>query len=163
MVPNLTLFQVFRQFLGFGLRAWGGAFPQIQMLKEELVIRDDWITLETFNRVFAVYQVLPGPEAAELCMYFGFLARNRPGAFVAGIGFLLPGFVSIMFFSWIYTLIGTTNIYFNASFKALQPLVAAMVNSASPSSFVPSTKLQSIQSTTEKLESFIPFCSSYPS
>ncbi|KAJ3331269.1 hypothetical protein HDU91_003378, partial [Kappamyces sp. JEL0680] len=125
-VPHLTLWQVFKLFFSFGLRAWGGAVPQIVLLKDELVIQQKWISVKQFNRVYAVYQVLPGPEAAELCCYFGNLARGRTGGLIAGIAFLIPGFLSIMLFSWIYSLFGNTNKYFNATFHAMQPLVAAM-------------------------------------
>jgi chromate transport protein ChrA len=76
-VPKLSLWEVFYKFLSFGLRAWGGAVPQIVLLKDELVLRDKWISIQQFNRVYAVYQVLPGPEATELCCYFGYLARGR--------------------------------------------------------------------------------------
>ncbi|KAJ3083882.1 hypothetical protein HK102_000848, partial [Quaeritorhiza haematococci] len=127
-VPHLTLWQTFRLFLSFGFRAWGGAIPQIALLKDELVIQQRWISVSHFNKVYAVYQVLPGPEAAELCCYFGQLAtRERAGGIVGGVAFLLPGFVLIMLFSWLYGVIGNGNVYFNASFRALQPLVAAMV------------------------------------
>ena len=42
--------------------------------------------------MLAVYQVLPGPEAHELCVYFGRMRGGKPGAFLAGLGFMLPGF-----------------------------------------------------------------------
>jgi putative chromate ion transporter len=125
-IPSLSTGQIFRRFLGFGLRGWGGAIPQIAMLKEELVIQEQWISITKFNRVYAVYQVLPGPEATELCCYFGYLAGGRLGAVVAGFAFLLPGFIAILILSYVYSMIGIHSII-SRSFKALQPLVAGMV------------------------------------
>jgi hypothetical protein len=127
-VPNLsipTLFWFF--FYNFGLFAWGGPVAQIALIKERLVIQDKWITLARFQRVFAVYQILPGPEAVELCMFFGCLSAGRLGGIVAGIAFTLPGFVLMLLASYLYSLAGLDNKYFNASFRALQPIVAAMV------------------------------------
>jgi chromate transport protein ChrA len=91
------------------------------------VIQDKWITLARFQRVFAVYQILPGPEAAELCMFFGCLCGGRLGGIVAGLGFILPGFALMLAASYVYSLSGFQNQYVNASFRALQPVVAAMV------------------------------------
>ncbi|MBK9979371.1 MAG: chromate transporter [Gemmatimonadetes bacterium] len=88
-VPNESLGALFVRFLRFGLLAWGGPVAQIAMIREQLVDRERWISRERFHRVLAVYQALPGPEAHELCAYFGMLARGRSGAIVAGLGFML--------------------------------------------------------------------------
>ena len=70
---------IFLRFLRFGFLAWGGPVAQIALIKRELVEEQQWITTSRFNRLLAVYQVLPGPEAHELCVYFGTLARGRWG------------------------------------------------------------------------------------
>lgn len=127
-VPHLSLPRLFWFFFyNFGLFAWGGPVAQIALIKDQLVIKDKWITLERFQRVFSVYQILPGPEAAELCMFFGCLSAGRIGGIVAGIAFILPGFVLMLVASYLYSLAGFENKYFNASFRALQPIVAGMV------------------------------------
>jgi chromate transport protein ChrA len=74
-----------------------------------------------------VYQILPGPGAAELSMFLGCLS-GRLGGIAAGIGFILPGFLRMLLASYLYVLVGFENQYVNASFRALQPLVAAMVH-----------------------------------
>lgn len=118
-VPRLSLPSLFWFFFyNFGLFAWGGPVAQIALIKGRLVIQDKWITLARFQRVFAVYQILPGPEAVELCMFFfGCLSA----------AFTLPGFVLMLLAGYLYSLAGVDNKYFNASFRALQPIVAAMV------------------------------------
>jgi chromate transport protein ChrA len=131
-VPKLSYPKLFWFFFyNFGLFAWGGPVAQIALIKERLVVQDKWITLPRFQRVFSVYQVLPGPEAAELCMFFGCLSAGRIGGIVAGIAFILPGFALMLLASYLYSLAGFQNKYFNASFRALQPIVAAMVCIAS--------------------------------
>ncbi len=127
-VPKMGFLKLFWFFFyHFGLFAWGGPVAQIALIKEKLVVKDKWITLERFQRVFSVYQILPGPEAAELCMFFGCLSAGRTGGIVAGLAFILPGFVLMLLASYLYSLAGFENKYFNASFRALQPIVAAMV------------------------------------
>ncbi|PVI08324.1 chromate transporter [Periconia macrospinosa] len=126
--PKLSLPRLFWYFFyNFGLFAWGGPVAQIALIKEQIVIKEKWITIARFQRVFAVYQILPGPEAAELCMFFGCLSAGRLGGIVAGLGFILPGFILMLVASYLYTLAGLENKYFNASFRALQPIVAAMM------------------------------------
>ena len=56
----------------------------------------------TFAKTLGVYQVLPGPEATELCIYFGRLRGGKWGAFLAGLGFMLPGFLLMLGLSVLY-------------------------------------------------------------
>jgi len=125
-VPQLSILHIF-WFL-FGIVAWEGPVASIARIKERLVVKEQWITMARFNRVFAVYQILSGPEATEICMFFGCLAGGRWGGLAGGLGFMLPGFMLMLAASYIYVVVGFRNIYFDASFRALQPMVAAMVN-----------------------------------
>ena len=99
-IPRLSLWQLVLRFLRFGSLAWGGPIAQIAMLRRELVDEERWVGSDRFNRTLAVYQVLPGPEAQELCIYFGVLTRGRLGGFLAGLSFLLPGFLLMLALSW---------------------------------------------------------------
>lgn len=126
-IPPQTLHGLFRRFLGFGLLAWGGPVAQIAMLRRELVEREAWISSERFNRTLAVYQVLPGPEAHELCVYFGYVARGRIGGLVAGLGFMLPGFVLVLVAAWFYLSVGVDSPFFGAAFAGCQAAVLALI------------------------------------
>ncbi|RYY38288.1 chromate efflux transporter [archaeon] len=127
--PKLSPWQIFKLFFfHFGLRAWGGPVAQMAMLKQQLVVEQRWISVQRFNRVVAVYQVLPGPEATELCCYFGLLAGGRLGAFLAGLAFLLPGFVLMLLAAWAYTQFGEgSSSFISLALSALSPVVTAMV------------------------------------
>jgi chromate transporter len=72
------------------------------MIKRECVDEEGWVSEETFKKTLAVYQVLPGPEAHELCVYFGRLRGGKSGAFLAGLGFMLPGFALMLALSVLY-------------------------------------------------------------
>ena len=93
---------IFVRFLRFGLTAWGGPAAQIELIRRECVEQEGWISEDAFRRTLAVYQVLPGPEATELCIYFGRLRRGRIGGLLAGLGFMLPGFVLMLAASILY-------------------------------------------------------------
>jgi hypothetical protein len=51
------------------------------MIKRKCVDQERWIDEEQFKKILAVYQVLPGPEAHEVCVHFGRerAASSRPG------------------------------------------------------------------------------------
>ncbi|MGD9728768.1 MAG: chromate efflux transporter [Nitrospiraceae bacterium] len=116
------------RFLRFGFLAWGGPVAQIAMIRRELVEEERWISSSRFNRVLAVYQVLPGPEAHELCVFFGMISGGRLGGFLAGLGFMLPGFVLMFALSWLYlaTDIAQTAAV-AAAFLGVQPAVIALI------------------------------------
>lgn len=100
--PNEPLLAIFIRFLKFGCLAWGGPAAQIAMIKRECVDEEKWLSEVAFKKQLAVYQILPGPEAHELCVYFGRLRGGRRGGFLAGLGFMLPGFVLMLGLSVLY-------------------------------------------------------------
>lgn len=68
-----------------------------------------------------------------MACYFGFLSRGRIGAVLAGLSFLMPGFLIMLTLAWLYDSFyvsadnKTTSQYILASFSAIQCCVAAMV------------------------------------
>jgi len=126
-VPREPLPRLFLRFLRFGALAWGGPVAQIAMIRQELVDEERWIGSAQFNRVLAVYQVLPGPEAHELCVYFGMRSRGRWGGVLAGLGFMLPGFLLMFALSWAYVRFGLRTQGVAAVFAAVQVAVAALI------------------------------------
>jgi chromate transporter len=117
---------IFVRFLRFGALAWGGPAAQISMISRELVDEEGWVDEETFKKTLAVYQVLPGPEAHELCVYFGRMRGGRLGGFLAGLGFMLPGFVLMLGLSILYVEAGLDE-RFQELFYGLQAAVGALV------------------------------------
>ena len=123
---------IFARFLRFGFLAWGGPVAQIAMLRHELVDQERWVTSERFNRLLAVYQVLPGPEAHELAVHLGLVRGGRLGAFLAGLGFMLPGFVLMVVLSWLYLRVDLTQATLAAALLGAQIAVVALVTRAVP-------------------------------
>lgn len=123
------MLHLFLKFLKFGLHAWGGPVAQIQMMKEEIVDKEKWITLERFKRTLAVYQALPGPEATELAVYFGMIKGGRIAAVLAGVGFILPGFLLMLLIAYFYHKIGVVALM--PWFIGLKPAVAALIGRSS--------------------------------
>jgi chromate transporter len=123
---------ILARFLRFGLLAWGGPVAQIAMLRHELVDEERWVTSDRFNRLLAVYQVLPGPEAHELAVHLGLVRGGRRGALLAGLGFMLPGFVLMVLLSWLYVHIDLSQATLAAGLLGAQIAVVALVTRAVP-------------------------------
>lgn len=117
---------IFLRFLRFGALAWGGPAAQIAMIKRECVDEEHWVSEETFKKTLAVYQVLPGPEAHELCVYFGRLRGGKLGGFLAGFGFMLPGFLLMLALSIAYVEAGIAESL-DELFYGLKAAVGALV------------------------------------
>ncbi len=122
-----SLGAIFARFLRFGLLAWGGPVAQIAMIKRELVEEDKWLSPERFNRLLAIYQVLPGPEAHELCVHLGMMKRGRLGGLLAGLGFMLPGFILILALAWFYQRLDLQQPLIAAVFTGIQVAVIALL------------------------------------
>jgi chromate transporter len=124
---NETLPAIFLRFLRFGFLAWGGPVAQIAMIKRELVEEERWLDPSRFNRLLAIYQVLPGPEAHELCVHFGMMKGRRLGGLLAGLGFMLPGLALILALAWAYKRLDLQQPQIAATFIGVQIGVIALI------------------------------------
>ncbi|MDQ3246076.1 MAG: chromate efflux transporter [Pseudomonadota bacterium] len=125
--PELTYSALFVRFLRFGFLAFGGPVAQIAMIRRELVEEERWIGSGSFNRLLAVMQVLPGPEAHELCVHLGIRAKGRLGGLLAGLGFMLPGFILMLGLAWLYTRLAIEGTILGAMFLGVQAAVLAVI------------------------------------
>jgi chromate transporter len=125
--PELSYLALFLRFLRFGLMAFGGPVAQIAMIRRELVEQERWIGSSSFNKLLAVMQVLPGPEAHELCVHLGIRAKGRLGGLLAGLGFMLPGFILMLALAWLYTRLSIEGTVLGAVFIGVQAAVLAVI------------------------------------
>ncbi|KQM36077.1 chromate efflux transporter [Sphingomonas sp. Leaf10] len=125
--PAIGLIPLFLKFLRFGCLAFGGPVAQIAMLRQALVEEEGWIDKARFNRLLAVLQVLPGPEAHELCVHFGVLARGRIGGLLAGLGFMLPGFCLMLLVGWLYVTFMQESGGFSGILLGIQVVILAVI------------------------------------
>ncbi|WP_084439283.1 chromate efflux transporter [Sphingobium sp. TCM1] len=125
--PEQTYIALFIRFLKFGAMAFGGPVAQIAMIRRELVDEERWIPSDSFNKLLAVMQVLPGPEAHELCVHLGIRAKGRLGGLLAGLGFMLPGLVLMLALAWAYTRLPIQGTLLGAAFLGVQAAVIAVI------------------------------------
>lgn len=125
--PALSLLALFLKFLRFGMFAFGGPVAQIAMVKAALVDEERWISPVRFNRLLAVMQALPGPEAHELCVHLGMIARGRWGGVLAGVAFMLPGLLLMLVAGLLYTRFVVDTPGFAAVLLGVQIVILAVV------------------------------------
>lgn len=126
-LPRPSLPRLFARFLKFGLLAWGGPIAQIAMIRRVAVDERQWLSADRFNRLLAVYQVMPGPEAHELCVHLGMMQRGRIGGVIAGTGFMLPGLLLMLGLAWAYTRLDLDQPPYAALLLGIQVGVIALI------------------------------------
>lgn len=109
-----------------GLNSFGGPAGQIAVMHRELVERRRWISERRFLHALNFCMILPGPEAQQLATYIGWLMHGTVGGLVAGLLFIVPGFIAMLALAAGYALFGNVTWVEGLMF-GLQAAVVAIV------------------------------------
>jgi chromate transporter len=118
--------EALRVWTRVALQSFGGPAGQIAVMHRILVEEKRWVGEARFLHALNYCMLLPGPEAQQLAIYLGWLLNRTPGGLVAGILFVLPGFLSILGLSFLYAGLGSTALV-TGLFYGLKPAVMAVV------------------------------------
>ena len=114
-----------------GWLSFGGPAGQIALMHRELVERRRWISEGRFLHALNYCMLLPGPEAQQLAIYIGWLLHRTWGGIVAGVLFVLPGFVAMLVLSGIYARYqnadAVTALFFGLKAAVLAVVVEAVI------------------------------------
>ena len=123
---DISVGQIAGYFLRLGALGFGGPIALAGYMQRDLVERRHWFTQDEYLQGLAVAQTLPGPLAAQLAMWLGYVRRGAAGATAAAFAFILPPFVIVTVVAAIYVaLSGTTAI--QALFYGIAPTVIALI------------------------------------
>jgi chromate transporter len=100
--------EVFWYFLKLGWLAFGGPIGQIGLMHLEVVERRRWISEDEFVRALNFCHLLPGPEALQLAIYIGYKKAGYRAGLLAGVLFILPGYLTLTALAWSYVHFGKT-------------------------------------------------------
>lgn len=89
-------------FLKLGTIGFGGPVALVGYMRRDLVEKRKWITEDDYREGLALSQLAPGPLAAQLGIYIGFVHYRLLGATLAGLAFVLPSFVMVLILGAIY-------------------------------------------------------------
>jgi chromate transporter len=104
--PRYTLWQLVLYMLRLGALGFGGPVALVGYMQRDLVESRGWITHEDFKEGVALAQIAPGPLAAQLAIYLGFVHYRLRGATLVGIAFVLPSFLMVVALGWAYVRFG---------------------------------------------------------
>lgn len=104
--PTYSLRQLVMYFLKLGTTGFGGPVALVGYMHKDLVENRKWISEEEYKQGLALAQLAPGPLAAQLGIYLGFVHHRVLGATLAGIAFVLPSFIMVVLLGIAYKLYG---------------------------------------------------------
>ena len=104
--PAYSLRQLIVYFLKLGTIGFGGPVALVEYMRRDLVERRGWIAEEDYRDGLALSQLAPGPLAAQLAIYIGFVDYRILGATAAGLAFVAPSFVMVVALGWAYVRFG---------------------------------------------------------
>jgi chromate transporter len=104
--PAYTLWQLVGYFIRLGTLGFGGPVALAGYMHRDLVDRRGWITDGDYKEGLALAQLAPGPLAAQLAIYLGYVHYRILGATLVGIAFVLPSFFMVVALGWAYLRFG---------------------------------------------------------
>ena len=111
------------------VHSFGGPAGQIAVI-HKLVVEDKKIISEDrFLHALNFCMLLPGPEAQQLATYLGWMTHRWLGGLIAGILFILPGFLSILALSYLYVLYNDVSLV-QGLFYGIKPAIITIVIAA---------------------------------
>jgi chromate transporter len=113
--------EVATTFLTLGAVSYGGA-GILGMMQAEIQQKRGWLSKERFLEGLALSNLLPGPTAAQLAMFLGYARAGWMGALVAGVCFVVPGFVVMLTLTLLYTTFAAVSTL-RGAFYGLAPVV----------------------------------------
>jgi chromate transporter len=104
--PAYSLLDITKYYLKLGTWGFGGPVALVGYMQRDLVESKGWITEEEYKEGLALAQLAPGPLAAQLGIYIGFVHYGLLGATLTGLAFVLPSFVMVVLLGMAYQLYG---------------------------------------------------------
>lgn len=104
--PAYTLWQMVMYMLRLGTLGFGGPVALVGYMHRDLVEDRKWISEADYKEGLALSQLAPGPLAAQLGIYLGYVHYRLLGATLAGLAFVIPSFLMVVALGWAYVRFG---------------------------------------------------------
>jgi chromate transporter len=128
-MPVVPTGEVVRLFLRLGFTAFGGPAAHIGLLHHEVVRRRRWIADPEFAEFLALTNLLPGPNSTEMALHVGRAAAGWRGFLAAGLCFIAPAAVMVLWLAILYTRYGQSPDA-RAVLAGLTPIIVAIIANA---------------------------------
>lgn len=124
--PRASLAEFVLYFLKLGCIGFGGPIALAGAMQKDLVEERKWVAQEDYLNGLAFSQLAPGPLAAQLAIYLGYVRDGFPGATMTGVAFVLPSFLMVLAVGKAYVAFGGTRVI-AALFYGIGAAVAAII------------------------------------
>lgn len=104
--PNYSLTDLTKYFLKLGTIGFGGPVALVGYMHRDLVEKNKWISEDDYKEGLALSQLAPGPLAAQLSIYLGYVHYRIIGATLAGLAFVIPSFLMVLATGFAYVKFG---------------------------------------------------------
>ncbi len=104
--PDVPFTQFVAYFLWLGMVGFGGPIALAGHMQQDLVEKRGWISKQDYVEGLALAQLAPGPLAAQLAIYLGYVRAGILGATAVGVAFVLPSFLMVLALSAAYVRFG---------------------------------------------------------
>jgi len=104
--PGYSLWQMVQYMAKLGTIGFGGPVALVAYMHRDLVEQRKWISEADYKEGLALAQLMPGPLAAQLGIYLGYVHFGNVGATLAGTAFVLPSFLMVVALGAAYTAYG---------------------------------------------------------
>lgn len=104
--PGYSLGQLLVYFLRLGGLGFGGPVALVGYMRRDLVEKRGWIAEADYKEGLALAQLAPGPLAAQLIIYLGYVHYRLKGATLVGLAFVMPSFLMVVGLGFLYSLYG---------------------------------------------------------
>jgi chromate transporter len=117
---------VLRYLLGLGTWGFGGPIATVGYMQRDLVERRRWLERQDFLNGVALGQTMPGPLAAQVVMWVGYLEAGAPGALATALMFIAPSLGLVLVVSYLYVRYSGLQIV-GSLFYGIAPCVMAII------------------------------------
>src|SRR6266542_6838201 len=97
-----SLGQLLAYFVKLGTLGFGGPIALTAAMQRDLVGRERWISLQEYKEGLALSQLAPGPLAAQLAIYLGWIRFGIIGATLVAFAFILPSLLMVLALAALY-------------------------------------------------------------
>ena len=121
--------RVLRYFLRLGTTGFGGPIATVGYMQRDLVEQRNWMARQDFLDGVALGQTMPGPLAAQVAMWVGYLRRGALGALAVAAAFIAPSFLLVVTVGFLYSRYAGLPVV-QALFYGIAPAVMAIITIA---------------------------------
>src|SRR5437667_3772993 len=94
--PPYSLWQMGQYTTKLGTIGFGGPVALVGYMQRDLVEERKWISENDYKEGLTLAQLMPGPLAAQLAIYLGYVHYGITGATLAGVAFVVPSFIMVL-------------------------------------------------------------------